>query len=584
MIRKTAAALLTLALAAPPAPAGMARNPDCFVHLTTRSWFTLDPHAAFDAVSYIATANVYEPLIAPKDVRSDDEFVPFLAAKVPSRKNGLLSKDGRVYTFPIRKGVRFHDGAELTPEDVRYSLLRFMLGDPEGGPSALLLKPILGVYSTRDVWGNVAIDFDEAARAVRVEGGSVVVTLKAPDATFLKALSSLPIIVSLKWAAAHGEWDGEAGSWTRYNNRPLASSSFHAHMNGTGPFRLESADPEGRELVLDRHAGYWRKPAALKRVLLRVVPSKPLRLSMLENGDADASYFETRDFAEVESLSGVRILPEESVSTLGEVVFFTFHTDPKSPFLGSARLDGEGAPPNLFYDLNVREGFAYALDYESYLSRGLALRGERAGGPIPERFLPDGPGPRHKFSLDKAEESFRKALGGKLWETGFTVTLGYSTSNAGRIVLAEILREGLKKVNPKFRLRLQPMSSAELYEAAEARRLPLFISGYYADYPDPHTFAFGMLHGSGYYPRAQAYANAEIDGLIDRAAAEPRSGRRQKLYRRAVELAAEDVPHLVTYYPRRFRAARDWVKGLDHQDNVNNLNLNNFPYFYAFSK
>ena len=47
----------------------------------------------------------------------------------------VLSEDaGRTYAFPIRKGVVFHDGSTMTPEDVRYSLLRFLLMDRSGCP------------------------------------------------------------------------------------------------------------------------------------------------------------------------------------------------------------------------------------------------------------------------------------------------------------------------------------------------------------------------------------------------------------------------------------------------------------------
>lgn len=103
---------------------------------------------------------------------------------MPSAENGLISKDGLTYTFPIRKGVRFHHGEELTPEDVRYSLLRFLLSDVAGGPSSLLLEPILGVSSTRDEKGKIAVSYKEATQAVRVDGDNIVITLKRPFAPF----------------------------------------------------------------------------------------------------------------------------------------------------------------------------------------------------------------------------------------------------------------------------------------------------------------------------------------------------------------------------------------------------------------
>src|SRR5258708_528377 len=132
--------LLTALLAAAPGPArAQAVSTGAFVHLTGRRWLTLDPAYAFDAVSVIAVGNVYESLITFKSVHEPDAFAPFLASEVPTAANGLLSADGLTYSFPVRRDVRFHDGSRLTPEDVRYSILRFMLLDSEDGPAALLL-------------------------------------------------------------------------------------------------------------------------------------------------------------------------------------------------------------------------------------------------------------------------------------------------------------------------------------------------------------------------------------------------------------------------------------------------------------
>ena len=66
----------------------------------------------------------------------------------------------------------------MTPEDVRYSILRFILSDVSGGPSSLLLEPILGYSSTRDEQGNIVVDFKEAAEAVQVQGDNVVIPSK----------------------------------------------------------------------------------------------------------------------------------------------------------------------------------------------------------------------------------------------------------------------------------------------------------------------------------------------------------------------------------------------------------------------
>ena len=110
---------------------------------------SLDPAFSYDGISHGLLLNVYDTLIKFKG-NSLKEFEPLIAREVPTLENGLISQDGLTYTFNIRDDIFFQDGTPLTAEDVVYSLQRFMLSDNLGGPSSLLLEPILGISSTRD--------------------------------------------------------------------------------------------------------------------------------------------------------------------------------------------------------------------------------------------------------------------------------------------------------------------------------------------------------------------------------------------------------------------------------------------------
>ncbi len=150
------------------------KNPDTFVELQFGDVTSLDPDLAYDIYSAEPIwPNVYETLIIYSG-SSLDKFSPMLATEVPSLQNGLISKDGMTYTFPLRQGVRFHDGSVMTPDDVVYSFRRFLLQDQAGGPAWLLLSPLLGVDSTRDKQGKIQVTFDQVQRAVYAQGNSVV--------------------------------------------------------------------------------------------------------------------------------------------------------------------------------------------------------------------------------------------------------------------------------------------------------------------------------------------------------------------------------------------------------------------------
>ena len=71
-------------------------------------------------------------------------------------------------------------------------------------------------------------------------------------------------------------------AWRQREGAPLMDKA-----NGTAPFKLERWDRTGRYVLLTRHEGYWRGPAALKRVLIKSVPELATRKLMLQAGDAD---------------------------------------------------------------------------------------------------------------------------------------------------------------------------------------------------------------------------------------------------------------------------------------------------------
>src|SRR5579864_8765186 len=105
------------------------KNPDTLVVVRISAPDSLDPAWADDIYSREPIAYmVYEPLIF-FDGGSTSRYVPMLATNVPSVRDGTISKDLRTYTFHIRKGVKFHDGSVMTPEDVKYSIMRFALID-----------------------------------------------------------------------------------------------------------------------------------------------------------------------------------------------------------------------------------------------------------------------------------------------------------------------------------------------------------------------------------------------------------------------------------------------------------------------
>lgn len=554
--------ILLLAALAAPAPAAAATAKDSFVYAHVGEISSFDPHFPYDAISQGAILNVYDTLIAFKGA-SLKEFEPAIAAKVPSLDNGLISRDGRTYTFPIRQGVTFHDGSKLTPEDVRWSLLRFLLMDRAGGPSSLLLEPILGVPSTRGKDGELRVTFEDAAKAVRVEGGNVVVTLARPFGPFLSIMARWSYVLDKESTVKAGGWDGTAATWKKFNNPEKADSALFERANGTGPYRLERWDASGRKLWLKAFEGHWRGAPALKTVLMTTVDEFSTRKLLLQGGDADLIDV-PRPFARlVDGLDGVVVVDDLPRLMTDPVLFFTLDVNPvANPDIGSGRLDGKGIPPDFFRDRDLRRAFAHAIDYDAVIEDAFRGKAVRARNAVPPELAGSDPeAPAYTFDMKKAEQYFRKARGGEVWEKGFQFTLTYNTGSEMREVACNMLKRNVEKLNPKFRVDVRGIDWAAYLDKTRNRMMPMFARGWIADYPSIHNFVFPFYHSQGRYPLAQGFQNAQMDRLIEQALREVNKDKRAALYARLLKLAYEEAPDIPVVHPVWLYAMRAALRG-----------------------
>lgn len=218
--------LVAVVLFLPPRPVAASanvKNPDTFIYAMAGDVDSLDPHWEYDGVSHTAVLQIYETLISYRGP-SAFEYEPRLSLRVPSKTNGLVSPDGRRYKFPIRKDVRFHDEKLLTPEDVRYSVMRFLLAGPETGPGVLLRAAILGTHSLRRTDNQPQADLIHAAEsAVRVEGNSVILELNKPFAPLLAVMATFCPIVSPDCLEGMGRNAWWVGRDTRHMAEALQS-------------------------------------------------------------------------------------------------------------------------------------------------------------------------------------------------------------------------------------------------------------------------------------------------------------------------------------------------------------------------
>lgn len=577
--------LLMLAAAAVPGFAGT--DPNTFVFVTIGDPDSLDPAYAYDTASGEVIHQLYDTLLGLADGKVDG-FVPMLATEVPSVENGLISADGRTIKFPIRKGVKFHNGDILTPEDVEYTFERAMLADPAGGPVWMFFEPLLGVQTMRDViamaggpsdFENIKdVDpavlkkaYDLVDKTVEVDGDYVVFNLAAPYPPFLAIVAkggSWGSIVNKDWMIANGAWDGKAETWQNWYDQAKEEMTLYEKAMGTGPFVLQAWDKSAGQVVFKRFDDYWRGPAKIETAFIKYIDEANTRLLMLQNGEADAVVVQAMYLDQVRGIPGVEILEHLPAIANTTLLFnFTIPVQGNEDIVGSGKLDGNGVPPDFFADVNVRKGFAYSFDYDSYIEQVAMGQGSKPYGVVPA-VLPyvNKEQPWFRYDLKKAEEYFRKAFNGELWKKGFKLTILYNTGNDARKTAAEILESNIESLNPKFEIDVQGMQWSTYLSKLRASALPVFFMGWHMDFADAHNFYVPYMHSAGAFAGYCGQglidlAKEKFDDLIEQAINTTDSAKRQELYYKLQELSYEYAPAMPYVDAQEIRVHRDWVKG-----------------------
>jgi ABC-type transport system substrate-binding protein len=313
-------------------------DPTTFTEATIGEPESFDPAYDYENFGIYLMMNVYDTLVF-YDRESAIEFVPQLA------ESWDISSDGLTYTFHIRQGVTFHEGGTLTPSDVAYSLQRGLLQGGSYTPQWLFYEALFGVDTFTecgypdisclvDPTGAMMDDRETLATAdpaalvgacEAVQGavvaddaaGTVTLNLTQPWGPMIATLAQAwGSAMDREWVIEHGGWDGSCDTWQNYYAMTAEEDPFRNIMNGTGPFMLDHWT-EGEEIVLTRNPNYWRTaevgpaweggptgPAALERVVIKLVDEWGTRFAMLQAGDADHVLVPPENRPQVDPLVG----------------------------------------------------------------------------------------------------------------------------------------------------------------------------------------------------------------------------------------------------------------------------------------
>ena len=568
-------------------------NPDTIIYTSLGGIESLDPHWLYDEASMQITYHVYENLIRFKK-DSLIEFEPLLASQVPSAENGLIRDGGLTYVFPIRQDVLFHNGHPLTPEDVAYSFKRSMILDRVGGPTWMLLEPLLGVSSLEDLAMELTgvesyedlfqeeslkpqyqetmekIFSDYINPSVTVEGENVIFHLQHPYSAFLSIVAqnaSCSAIINKAWAMQQGAWDGKAEGWWKYHDPAAEDDGLYNITNGTGPYGLQRWVP-GEMILLESFDSYWRGPAEMPRVLIQIIPEWITRKLIFFNGEADIIEVPPNFIDEVRNVEGVRVIEDLPMQAINIMHFnWTINAEGNS-FIGSGQLDGQGIPADFFQNIHVRKGFSYLFPYQTFIEKTLQGQGMRVSGPMTKDTLGylDEPDFYYQQDLQKAREEFQKAWNGELWERGFRFDIFYTSGAEHAQTVCEMIAEFAKILNPKFIIQPVGVTFPTMLKEMYSGRMTMYNLGWQVDFPDPHAWVGGLLLGNGtvgttYGANYQEFAQKSVDPLIQQAIQTVNTSEREQIYRELMKIAHEQATALYLCQHLGYHVERDWVKG-----------------------
>lgn len=378
--RKITAAVLSAILFA-GAFCGCSRNPGSGNTVTigiTQEPGVLDPHTVNAAGDREIIFNIYEGLYK---FDSEGTLNPCLATDYK------ISDNMDEYIFTIRKGVKFHDGREMTPADVVYSLSR-AAGLLPGQDKALV--DVLKIVS------------------------EVKVSNEDPD----------KVIVTLK------EKSSELLSYFTTGIIPSGYEDSQTKPVGTGPFKFGSYNP-GQNITITKFDGYWGEKASIDTAVFKICADIDAGLVELTNGSIDIFPHFTTDRAK--QVDQTRFKVDSSVSNMPQIFILNNKVKP---------FDNVKVREALNYAVNRKDIISVSTD-------GAGVELTTAMSPAMGKYYDTSLDGTYTYDVEKAKKLLAEAGFPNGFDTTVTVCSSYLPHvNAAIEIAAELKKIGVNlKIN-----------------------------------------------------------------------------------------------------------------------------------------
>ncbi len=506
---------------------------------------SLYPLNVTEVTSDRITKQIYEGLI--KQSQDELTILPSLAEQLE------FNSDATVWTFFIRRGVRFQDnecfpdgkGRLITAHDFKYCFELLCTASPENQHfNATFKDRVIGANE----YYQSTIDKKPLAQGVtgiKVLNDSVLqISLMQPFSGFLNILST------------PGCWVFPKEAVEKYG------IEMRTKCVGTGPFQVKSVN-EGESVVLERNPNYWdidefgNQLPYLDAIKFSFIKEKKSEFLEFKRGNLDMIFR-----LPVEMIS--EILGDFNHAKETNAKFEMQVVPAMSIFYYGFQHQSEA-----FAKKEVRLAFNYAINRDKIVNN--ILQGEGIPGIygiVPPSFSGYENDKLHGYSydVDKARKYMAKA--GYPDGKGFPkLTLQTNSGGGNRnLQISEAVQKMLKE-NLNVDVDINVLPFAEHLERLETGKANFWRSGWIADYPDPETF-LTLLYGKHVPPNLTdksylntvRYKSEKFDTLFSAAMHELDDRKRMDLYLQADQQAIDDGAILPVFYDENYRLLKPYVK------------------------
>ncbi|HKM97221.1 MAG TPA: ABC transporter substrate-binding protein [Buttiauxella sp.] len=512
---KTLLALLLTSLL--PASGAFAAANNTLVYCSEASPESFNPQIASSGPTFVASSQtLYNRLV---------EFGPSDNVPVPSLATAWdISKDGKTYTFTLRKGVKFNSNKAFKPtrdfnaDDVVFSVMRQK--DPK--------NPYHNVSQANYEYFN-DVGFDKLITEVKkIDDHHVQFTLSQPNAAFLADWGmDFASILSAEYADAMLK----AGTPEKVDTAPI----------GTGPYALQEYKVDS-VIRYVANPNYWNGEVPTKHLIFSITPNVQTRMAKLQKNECQI--IPAPSPVQFDAIKANKDLALHTVDGLN-VGYLAFNTTKKP-----------------FDNVLVRQALNYAVDKQSIINAVFMGSGTIAKSPIPPAMLGFNKdlGDR-SYDPEKAKALLKQAGLEKGFETDLWSMPVQRPYNPNSRRIAEMIQADWAKVG--VNAKIVTFEWGEYLSGMRKGEHSSALFGWMSDNGDPDNFADTLL-GCGSIKsgsNAARWCDKKYDALTQQAKLISDPAARAKLYEQAQEVFYEQAPWIPLANGKTFYATRSNVTG-----------------------